>query len=139
MSLSLCLQFQSFSLVPSTFLCDLFARDFLLYFLFPSLWSLFSLFASFEHFSAFLCLSFSFSVSSLFSLFFCLHRFFFLRSSKGFPILVYPFLFLFFLCFPLKKSIVKLHHFVYKHVTIGVNQVGYQYKNQNQVVNHIKF
>ena len=64
--------------------------------------------------------------------------FFFLRSSKGFTILVYPFLFLFFLCFPLKKSFVKLHHFVYKHVTIGANQVGYQYNNQNQVVNHIK-
>ena len=137
-SLSLCLRFQSFSLVPSTFWYDLFAWDFLLYSSFLSLWSSFSLFVSFERFSAFLCLSFSFSVSSLFSLFFCLHRFFFLRSSKGFPILVYPFLFLFFLCFPLKKSIVKLHHFVYKHVTIGVNQVGYQYKNQNLVVNHIK-
>ena len=62
--------------------------------------------------------------------------FFFLLSSKGFPILICPFLFLFFLCFPLKKSIVKLHHFVYKQVTIGANQVGYQYKNQNQVVNH---
>ena len=65
--------------------------------------------------------------------------FFFLHSSKGFPILVYPFLFLFFLCFPLKKSIVQLHHFVYKHVTIGANQVGYQYKNQNQVAIISKF
>ena len=139
MSLSLCLQFQSFSLVPSTFLCDLFARDFLLYFLFPSLWSLFSYLLVLNIFQLFFVYPFLFQFHPCFLCFSISIIFFFLHSSKGFPILVYPFLFLFFLCFPLKKSIVKLHHFVYKHVTIGVNQVGYQYKNQNQVVNHIKF
>ena len=64
--------------------------------------------------------------------------FFFLFLPKVFLILVYPFLFLFFFYFPLKNLIVKLHHFVYKHVTIGANQVVDQYKNQNQVANHIK-
>ena len=83
-SLSLCLRFQSFSLVPSTFWYDLFAWDFLLYSSFLSLWSSFSLFVSFERFSAFLCLSFSFSVSSLFSLFFYLHHFFLSAFVKGF-------------------------------------------------------
>ena len=84
MSLSLCLQFWSFSLVPSIFWYDLFAWDFLLYSLFLSLWSSFSLFVSFERFSAFLCLSFSFSVSSLFSLFFYLHHFFLSSFVKRF-------------------------------------------------------
>ena len=79
------LQFQSFSLVPSIFWYDLFARDFLLYSLLLSLWSSFSLFVSFKHFSAFLCLSFSFSVSSLFSLFSSVHCFFLSAFVKGFP------------------------------------------------------
>ena len=38
----------------------MFTQDFVLYYLSHSLWSSFSLFVSFEHFSAFLCLSFSF-------------------------------------------------------------------------------
>ena len=71
------LRFRSFSLVPSTFLYKLFARDYLLYSLFHSLCFSFSLFVSFECFLAFLCLFFSFSVLSLFSLFFFLYRFFF--------------------------------------------------------------
>ena len=125
----LCLRFQSFSLVPSTF-------DMIYLY-----WTSF-------HFGVLFLYLLVLNVSQLFFVYLFLIQFhpcfslsivfFFLLSSKGFPILVCPFLFLLFLCFPLKKSIVKFHHFAYKHVTIGANQVGYQYKNQNQAVNHIE-
>ena len=95
--------------------------DFLLYSLFISLWSPFSLFVSFERFSAFLCL-FVFFSSSFFPFCFSqrVSQFWFTHFSSSS-----------FLCFPLKNSIIKLHQFVHRHATIGANQVGYQYKNQN--------
>ena len=117
----ICLHATSFCIICTFFFGLLFLyllvlNVFQLLFLYPFL---------FQFHPCFLC----FSISIIFS---------FLRSSNGFPTLVYPFLFFFFLCLPLKKSIVMLHQFVYKHVTTGANQVGYQYKTQNQVVNHIK-